>query len=156
MGSLLAHVCTAGSGNQHTHSAFDGTPPNTQHPHSHAIPAATPSPQVEFHVLHRETQRGLRDLLANPATCQALARDERTQQGLLGLCGGRAGMSAVGVRTAAANLLLGCGAFWHVERLLWLARAKNARGRCALGQLPAELVRRVLRLYLLLDYGSLE
>ena len=121
--------------------------------------------RVEFHVLTIESARSLRTIVADEHKCSAVAADAALVAQLHALCRGEAGVSAAAIRFAAADLLLACGVYWHVERLLWLAvckghsehsraRPRTPGGRplprCWLAMLPSELVRHIMRFYVML------
>mmetsp|Transcript_47903 Transcript_47903/g.74807 ORF Transcript_47903/g.74807 Transcript_47903/m.74807 type:complete len:99 (-) Transcript_47903:1212-1508(-) len=82
--------------------------------------------RVEFHVLGRESERGLRSMLQSEADRRRIANDPQVVEGLLGLASGATGASCLNVRHAAADILVACGVRWDIERLLWLAVTKNS------------------------------
>jgi len=109
--------------------------------------------RVEFHVLQRETVRGLQGLLSESGErgqidLASLRQLARTATGAtIGL--------ALPIRTAAADLLVRVRGDWPVQRLLLLAGRRGDPKTCPLARLSDDCIHHVLRLFFLLGCSSL-
>lgn len=109
--------------------------------------------RVEFHILQRETVKGVREMLKESQhkgqiDVAALQQLERTATGAaVGL--------ALPIRVAAADMLARLHADWQIQRLLYIASQRDDPGTCLLAMLPSDCVRRVLRFYFLLGCSTL-
>eukprot|EP00933_Yihiella_yeosuensis_P005896 TRINITY_DN110503_c0_g1_i1.p1 TRINITY_DN110503_c0_g1~~TRINITY_DN110503_c0_g1_i1.p1 ORF type:complete len:393 (+),score=68.48 TRINITY_DN110503_c0_g1_i1:173-1180(+) len=126
--------------------------------------------RVEFHILQKETVRGLRDLVqagvdvgvdgkrkradGSPShSCDlssgkidkaALRQLTRTAEGE-GSC-----PLALPIRRAAADVLRRLGADWPLQRLLHIAGRKEDPSICPIARLPEECIHHIERMYFLL------
>ncbi|CAE8651460.1 unnamed protein product [Polarella glacialis] len=116
--------------------------------------------RVEFHILHRETVRGLQQLLGGREQGPARPRpfgmvDAAAVRQLVRTATGEGGVAlASPIRRAAADVLRRLGADWQTQRLLHLASRREDPTRCPLARLPEDCVRRILQLYFLLGCFS--
>ncbi len=76
--------------------------------------------RVEFHVLEAETAIGMDATRMDAARRRGLADDGSAIASLRRLVVGDADIPSSRIRRSAARLLLSCGTYWHIERLLWL------------------------------------
>eukprot|EP00929_Paragymnodinium_shiwhaense_P027205 TRINITY_DN16013_c0_g1_i1.p1 TRINITY_DN16013_c0_g1~~TRINITY_DN16013_c0_g1_i1.p1 ORF type:complete len:765 (+),score=204.31 TRINITY_DN16013_c0_g1_i1:119-2413(+) len=109
--------------------------------------------RVEFHVLQRETVKGMRELLGEKKRRTAI--DEHALKQLEKTASGSTVGLSWPIRVAAADLLIRLYADWPVQRLLYIAGRREDPHRCRLACLPDDCVRRILRSYFLLGCSSL-
>ena len=126
--------------------------------------------RVEFHLLPRQAELHLRTLVADEGARDRIAADAATVTALRQVAAGRDPTGAacdMGVRLAAADVLLACEVDWRVHRLLLLAARKGTRplpGRspsgstdvppCWLALLDDNLVRRVMVSWFLAGFSA--
>lgn len=105
--------------------------------------------RVEFHIMNRESERGIRQLMGNTADRSRVATDRIAMEQLRAIATGRCGVANPSVLRAAANVVLACSVDWDVERLLWIARMQGDPQECPLSRVDAELIRLIMQWYIM-------